>query len=53
MQNTFIESLNKTYLTAMLDCLVYDYLQEVRQFEAIWLQSCNNHRPHEFSGRSS
>ncbi len=46
-QNAYVERFNKTYRTEVLDCYVFDSLQEVRDMTADWLQRYNHHRPHE------
>ena len=35
-QNTYVERFNKTYRTEVLDCYVFDSLQEVRQMTEDW-----------------
>lgn len=44
-------SFNKTYSTEVLDCYVFDSLQEVRDMTADWMHRYNHHRPHEALGR--
>ena len=34
----------------MLDCYIFESLQEVRQMTAEWLHRYNHHRPHEALG---
>ena len=41
---------NKTYRTEVLDCYVFDSLQQVRDMTADWLHRYNHHRPHEALG---
>jgi putative transposase len=38
-QSTYVERFNKTYLTEVLDCYLFDSLQEARDMTADWL-SC-------------
>ena len=50
-QNAYVERFNKTYRTEVLDCYVFESLQEVRQMTDDWLHRNNHHRPHESLGR--
>ena len=50
-QNAYVERFNKTYRTEVLDCYVFDSLQEVRDMTADWLHRYNHNRPHEALGR--
>ena len=50
-QNAYVERFNKTYRTEVLDCYVFESLQEVRDMTADWLHRYNHHRPHEALGR--
>lgn len=50
-QNAYVERFNKTYRTEILDCYVFDSLQQVRELTADWLHRYNHHRPHESLGR--
>ena len=50
-QNAYVERFNKTYRTEVLDCYVFNSLQEVRDMTADWLHRYNHHRPHEALGR--
>lgn len=50
-QNAYIERFNRTCRTEVLDCYVFDSLQEVRDMTADWLHRYNQHRPHESLGR--
>jgi putative transposase len=51
-QNAYVERFNKTYRTEVLDCYVFNSLQEVRDMTADWLHRYNHHRPHEALGRT-
>ncbi len=50
-QNAFIERFNRTYRTEILDCYVFDTLDEVRRITEEWRQRYNHERPHESLGR--
>jgi putative transposase len=50
-QNAFVERFNKTYRTEVLDCYVFDSLQEVRDMTEDWLHRYNHQRPHRSLGR--
>jgi len=49
-QNAYIERFNRTYRTEVLDCYVFESLQEVRDMTADWLHRYNHQRPHEALG---
>lgn len=49
-QNAYVERVNRTYRTEVLDCYVIDSLQEVRDMTADWLHRYNHHQPHEALG---
>lgn len=49
-QNAYVERFNRTYRTEVLDCYVFDSLQEVRDMTTDWLHRYNHHRPHESLG---
>ncbi|WP_416221476.1 integrase core domain-containing protein [Rhodoferax sp.] len=49
-QNAYVERFNRTYRTEVLDCYVFDSLQEVRDITEDWLHRYNHHRPHEALG---
>lgn len=49
-QNAYVERFNRTYRTEVLDCCVFNSLQEVRNMTADWLPRYNHHRPHEALG---
>jgi len=46
-----IDAIRRTHRTKVLDCYVFDSLQEVRQMTEDWLHRYNHHRPHESLGR--
>lgn len=46
-QNAWVERFNKTFRTGVLDCCIFDSLQDVREMTADWLNRYNQHRPHE------
>ncbi len=50
-QNAYVERFNKTYRTEVLDCYVFESLQEVRDMTVDWLHRYNHQRPHESLGR--
>jgi putative transposase len=43
---------NRTCRTEVLDCYVFESLQEVRSMTEGWLHRYNHHRPHESPGRT-
>ncbi|WP_370466683.1 integrase core domain-containing protein [Comamonas thiooxydans] len=49
-QNAYVEHFNSTYRTEVLDCYVFESLQEVRSMTEAWLHRYNHHRPHESLG---
>lgn len=51
MQNAYVERFNRTYRTEVLDCYVFESLQEVRSMTEDWLHRYNHHCPHESLGR--
>ena len=50
MQNAYMGRYNKGCHTEVLDCYVFDSLQEVPYTPADWLHRYNHHRPHEALG---
>jgi len=50
MQNGLIERFNRTYREEVLDCYVFETLNEVRQMTRDWMTRYNDFRPHESLG---
>ena len=50
MQNGLIERFNRTYREEVLDCYVFETLNEVRRMTAEWITRYNEQRPHEALG---
>ena len=50
-QNAYIERFNRTYRTEVLDCYVFETLEEVRCMTEEWRYRYNHERPHESLGR--
>ena len=51
-QNAYVERFNKAYRTEVLDCYVFESLQEVRDMTADRLHRYNHHRPMNLSAES-
>jgi putative transposase len=49
-QNAYVERFNRTYRTEVLDCYVFDSLQEIRDMTADRLHRNDHQRPHEALG---
>jgi putative transposase len=52
-QNAYIGRFNRTYRGGVLDCQVFETLDEIRRMTANWLIRDNEHRPHESLGNLS
>lgn len=52
-QNAYIERFNRSYRNEVLDCYVFETLDEVRRMTADWLVRYNEQRPHESLGNLS
>lgn len=52
-QNAYIERFNRTYRDEVLDCSVFETLDEVRRMTVDWLIRYNEHRSHESLGNLS
>ena len=46
-QNAYVERFNKTYRIKVLDCYVFESLEEVLEMTTDWLYRYNHHLPHE------
>ena len=53
MQNGLIERFNRTYREEVLNCYVFETLNEVRRMTAEWIKRYNEQRPHEALGNLS
>ena len=50
MQDGMIERFNRIYREEVLDCYVFETLNEVRQMTSDWMTRYNDLRPHESLG---
>ncbi|EDU61076.1 hypothetical protein PROSTU_01057 [Providencia stuartii ATCC 25827] len=46
-QNAYIERFNRTYRDDVLNCYIFNNLNEVKQITEDWIELYNNERPHD------
>lgn len=46
-QNAYVERFNRTYLDELLDCYIFNNLNEVKNLTQDWIEIYNNERPHD------
>ncbi|WP_324759468.1 integrase core domain-containing protein [Sphingobacterium thalpophilum] len=53
MRNGFLERLNGTYRENVVDCYLFNTLDEFREVTWQWMDDYHNHRPHNSPGNMS